>query len=108
MKRYLQFALLLIVLTGCVSKVIEIEEHSPRLIVAQNSDGFATLIWESDSNYLYTIFYREGSSPWKELSSVRQVRGTGESMTATDRVSPDRMALRRYRVHFERPAGSRR
>jgi hypothetical protein len=108
MNRILQLLLLSVVLTGCISEPLEPEEHSPQLMIAQNSDGLTTLIWESDSSYLYTVFYRDGSNPWQELRSVKLARGTGESMTASDRVNPNRATPRRYRLHFEKPSGTLR
>ena len=99
------FLLLLFMgLIGCVSAPPEIpeEEHSPRLGISQNSAGKVTMSWESDIRYFYTIYCRDGSGTWKEHRSVRQVRGTGGTMTAVDRVDPRRPA-RRYRLHFEKP-----
>ncbi len=135
MKNPAYFLLILFVaLAGCVSKPNEplVEEHSPRLGVAQNSDGMATMSWESNRGYYYTIYYQEirrkkgdggrsgknehgaeevlqgflhpdqeGDS-WHVLPSVRRMRGTGGTMTASDRVNPYRGITRRYRLHFEK------
>lgn len=123
-----------IALMGCVSNPGEPleEKHSPRLGVALNSDGVASMSWESSTSYLYTIYFQEtrrtdkakkrsrrteneaeevlqgflhpdqkGDS-WHVLRSVRQVRGTGGTMTASDRVNPYRGIIRRYRLHFEK------
>lgn len=135
MKTPAYFLLILFVaLVGCASKPNEPleEEHSPRLGVAQNSDGMTTMSWESSRGYYYTIFYQEtrrtnkaknrsgknghgaeevlqgflhpdqeGDS-WHVLPSLRRVRGTGRTMTISDRVNPYRGIVRRYRLHFEK------
>ncbi len=102
----LRFFLLLLFmgLIGCVGAPPEMPEevHSPRLGISQNSEGKVWMSWESDSSYFYTIYYRDGSNAWKELRSMRQVRGTGGTMTASDRANP-RLPPRRYRLHFEKP-----
>lgn len=110
MKGLLFLPLLLVAtLVGCLSTPPELseEEHSPRLGIVQNSDGRTTMVWESDSDYLYTVYYRDGSRPWKELRSMIKVRGTGGSMMAEDRVNPRRSSMRRYRLHFDKVQGSR-
>ncbi len=105
MKRPAYFLLLLFfALVGCVSTPIETEEYSPSLWITQNSDGKTTLVWESDSSYYYTIYYRNGSSEWREMRSVNRVRGTGGTMRAADRVDPHK-PIRRYRLHFEKLGG---
>ena len=81
-----------------------VEEHSPRLAIAQNSEGLTTMSWKSDSSYFYTIFYQDVKrEKWDELSSMRRVRGTGGIMRARDYVDPRRGIIRRYRLHFEKP-----
>lgn len=134
---YAMLLSLFISLLGCVSQPIEpVEMHSPRLGIAQNSDGQATMSWESDRNYYYTIYYQDitrkewnGGNPkrrdhdpseflgsdtkgdnWNELRSVNRVRGTGGTMTVSDRVNPRRRIIRRYRLHFEKSGatGSRK
>lgn len=105
MRRALSLLLLLpVLLTGCMGVPTEAEElHSPKLMIAQDGDGLTRLVWQSRPDYLYTIYYRDGEQPWRELSAVRKVPGTGGSMEATDRVNPSRRVLRRYRLHFETP-----
>lgn len=92
---------LCLALAGCVNTKIENKDYSPVLMMSQNSDGEVQLAWESDSSYLYTIYYRDGDSPWREMNSANKVRGTGEAMTTTDRVDPSK-PMRRYRLHFEK------
>ena len=103
MKRPAFFLLLFFALVGCVSTPKETDEYSPSLWITQ-SDGETTLVWESDSSYFYTIYYRDGSSKWQEMRSVNRVRGTGGTMRAADRVDPHR-PIRRYRLHFEKSGG---
>lgn len=89
-------------LAGCRSRPPELLPHSPRLMIAQNSDGDATMSWESEEGYLYTIFLRDGEAPWRELPSCVRCRGTGGTMVAHDRVTHSRPTMRRYRLHFEK------
>lgn len=91
--------LLFLGLMGCVNSPVPIE---PRLMVAQSSDGGASMTWESSPEYQYTIFFRDGEAPWQELPSVVRVRGTGRTMVANDQAPPTRKVVRRYRVHFEK------
>ena len=104
MKKMIVFSLLSLVLAGCVSTPIEPEEPSPMLIISENSDGATTLIWESDPNYYYTIYYRDGKSKWMELRRATRLRGTGKTMQTTDRVDPNKV-MRRYRLFFEKVDG---
>jgi len=93
-------------MVGCVNSPPDeppVEEHSPRLAIAQNSEGLTTMSWKSDSSYFYTIFYQDVKrEKWEELSSMRRVRGTGGIMRARDYVDSRRGIIRRYRLHFEK------
>jgi hypothetical protein len=89
---------LLLGLAGCVSKPVEVEEHAPPLMIAQNSDGKVTLSWESNPDHIYTVYYQaKKESDWKALRTGYQVRGTGQTITIYDRVNPN-WPLRRYRL----------
>lgn len=93
--------ILCLALAGCVRTPTESEDYSPILMISQNSEGKVQLVWESESDYYYTIFYRDGSSPWQEMRSVNKLRGTGGSMSTADHVDP-RKPTRRYRLYFEK------
>ena len=96
--RLLLGMVLLVFLAGCVSKTIEAEEHAPPLMIAQNSDGQVSISWDSQPDLIYTIYYQaEKDGDWKALRTAYQVRGTGETLTAYDRVNP-KGSLRRYRL----------
>ena len=89
---------LLAFFAGCVTKPVEVEEHAPRLMIAQNSDGQVTISWDSALDRIYTVYYQaDKDSDWKALRSAYQVPGTGETLTAYDRVNPNG-PLRRYRL----------
>ena len=94
--------LVILLLTGCVSQTADQPEHDPSLMIAQNSDGETTLVWESDSSYIYTVFYMDSDKgSWKELRGANRVRGTGKTLEAKDRVNPNK-PQRRYRLGFEK------
>ncbi len=111
MKRRALFLILITAsMAGCVSPPPEpmVEEHSPRLAIAQNSEGLTTMSWASDSSYFYTIYYQDVKrEKWEELGSMTRVRGTGGIMRARDSVDPRRGIVRRYRLHFEKPGDIR-
>lgn len=93
--------MLCLALAGCVRTPLETEEYSPILMISQSGDGRVQLVWESEPDYYYTIFYRDGSNSWQELRAVRKERGTGASMSATDQTDPNKPP-RRYRLFFEK------
>ena len=104
MFRAISLTIICILMLGCVSKPAEVKIHAPSLMIAQNGDGEVTIAWESEPDYLYTIYYQ--SSPradWKVLRTADRVRGTGQMLTVSDRVNPNK-ALRRYRVLAEKQA----
>lgn len=91
-----------ILMAGCVSKPTEVEIHAPSLMIAQNGDGEVTIAWESEPDYLYSIYYQSSpNADWKVLRTANRVRGTGQTLTAHDLVNPNK-ALRRYRVLAEK------
>ena len=94
--------MVLVLLAGCVSQPLEKNEHEPPLMIAQNSEGETTLLWESERGYIYTVFYMDLKiGVWKELRGASRVRGSGQTLTAKDRVNPNR-PQRRYRLAFEK------
>jgi hypothetical protein len=91
----------LVLLSGCVSKVVEVA-HPPPLMLARNSDGVTTMQWETEPGYVYSIFYQDNPrSDWKVLPSADRLRGTGKPLNARDAIDPQRPP-RRYRVLPER------
>ena len=94
--------LILLLLAGCVSTVVE-EEHPPAMMIAQNSEGEVTMAWESDLDHVYTVYCQKTpGSDWVILPQANRLPGTGETMTVHDRMNPRRPA-RRYRVLPEKP-----
>ena len=95
------FVSVLVLLSGCVSKPVEVEVGKPALpplMIAQNGDGDVTIAWESEPGYLYSIYYQPtADADWKVLRKAHRMPGTGQTLTAYDRVNPNR-SLRRYRV----------
>ena len=95
-------AAILLLLAGCVSKVVE-KDRPPKMMIAQNSDGDVTMTWESELGYLYTVYCQKTQGgDWVALQGASRLPGTGETMTAHDRSNP-RMPARRYRVLPEKP-----
>ena len=85
-------------MSGCVSAPVEKEYTPPRLMIAQNGDGDVTIAWESDPEYMYTIYYQaKDAGDWIPLKKAQRVPGTGQTLTVYDRVNPNQ-PLRRYRV----------
>lgn len=101
MFRSFLFVSVLGLLSGCVSKPVEAEDGKPALpllMIAQNGDGDVTIEWESRPGFFYTIYYQVAAdTDWKVLRKARRMPGTGQTLTAYDRVNPNR-PLRRYRV----------
>jgi hypothetical protein len=88
-------------LVGCVSQPIEDERHSPSLMISQNSDGEATLLWQSDSAYVYTVVYSDKENrSWRTLRGANKLSGTGKMLEVKDQVNPRRLQ-RRYRLQFD-------
>jgi hypothetical protein len=82
---------------GCVSKPVE-EYAPPPLMIAQNSDGEVSLAWESEPGYVYTIYCQNAAGEnWVTLEGAVRVPGTGGTLTASDRVDPNKPP-RRYRL----------
>jgi len=95
-------AAILLLLAGCVSKVVE-EDRPPQMMIAQNSDGDVTMTWESELGLVYTVYCQKTKGgDWVALQGASRLRGTGETMTVRDRSNP-RMPARRYRVLPEKP-----
>ncbi len=101
MFRSFLFVSVLVLLSGCVSKPMGADQGKPSLpplMIAQNGDGDVTIEWESEPGYVYTIYYQPAvDADWKVLRKADRVPGTGQRLTAYDRVDPNR-PLRRYRV----------
>jgi len=101
--RAIRFCLLAVVLTltGCVSEPVLSKVHDPALMIAQNSDGETTIAWDSEPDYVYTIYYMDPpNGKWATLRHATRIRGTGRTLTVKDRINP-RGPMRRYRLEFE-------
>ncbi|MCF7848955.1 MAG: hypothetical protein K9M45_08910 [Kiritimatiellales bacterium] len=76
-------------LTGCVSKPVDKEEHRPPLMTSQNSEGDVTISFESEPGYIYTILYSDfHRKTWTNLTNGQNLRGTGKTITIKDKVNP--------------------
>ena len=93
------FVVLWVGLVGCVSQPVEVEEeHAPPLMIAQNGDGQVTISWDSELEYIYTVYYQaKKDGDWKALRSGYEVPGSGSTLTIYDRVNPN-WPMRRYRL----------
>jgi hypothetical protein len=90
------------IISGCVSTPVEEEATTPPLMIAQNADGEVTLAWDSDSDYMYTVFYQTtAGAEWNGLPKAFRVPGTGGRITVYDLVNP-RKPPRRYRLLDEK------
>jgi len=91
-----------LLLSGCVTR----REIGPdqalnetRLFVTRSGEN-VTLSWDSRPDMAYTIYYNQARSartPWRILPGFDHIRGTGRTLTYTDRVpvNEDRF----YRLH---------
>jgi len=108
MKSSILLTLLLFALTACVTQPVKeenkIQEHNPRLRIGQNGDGSVVLEWDSDANYLYTVYFSKEKigkkNIWKTLPQATKIKGTGKLMIVHDKVSPHSSI--RYRLYFEK------
>ncbi len=107
MKQFMKTAALLAVIfsaslfSGCVSEVVE-PEHTPRLTVAQSSDGTVALSWKSEVGYKYRVVWLDPDKQeegWKALEKADVVQGTGNVVTVYDKRNP-RRALPWYNIEF--------
>ena len=91
-----------LVLTGCVSEPLMSKVYDPSLMIAQNSDGETSISWESETDYIYTIYYMDPpNGEWAKLRGATLIQGTGQTLTTMDRVDPAG-PMRRYRLEFKR------
>jgi hypothetical protein len=91
-------------LTGCVRIPLENKEHEPALMISQTSNGETTLMWNSETQYIYTIFFMDQKSEkWLALRNADRVKGNGADMMVKDQVNP-KAPSRRYRLAFEKKA----
>ena len=88
--------------TGCVRVSLENKEHEPALMISTSSNGETTLMWDSDANYIYTIFFMDQKSQkWMALRNADRIKGSGSDMMVKDQVHP-KAPQRRYRLAFEK------
>lgn len=104
--RLLLFVALAVSFAGCSSKPPEKEYVPPPLVIAQ-SDGAVRIGWESEPGYVYTIYYQSSATAdWKALKNAYRISGTGQMLTASDLVNPNRPP-RRYRIIAQKTDDSR-
>ncbi|HMP73695.1 MAG TPA: hypothetical protein PKE55_10575 [Kiritimatiellia bacterium] len=92
-RRWLSHAALVLlgILTGCVTQTLNApgdEWAETRLVVTRVADE-VNLSWSSKPGLNYTLVYatsRAPGAPWLPLPGGESVRGTGQTITFTDRV----------------------
>lgn len=76
---------------GCATQRVTMEDRQlseTRLFVTRSGED-VTLSWDSDPGMAYTVLYnhtRSAKSPWKVLPGFDLIRGTGRTLTYSDRV----------------------
>ncbi len=104
--RPLLWLAMLVLLMGCAtnrsSNVIEQDRTS---LVVVEVEGNVQMSWNSSTNRSYTILYTDSSQPrvdhWTPLAGYVNLRGTGRTMTAQDRLPPG--VNRQYRLRSSAP-----
>ena len=67
------------VLTGCSTPTPP--EHTPKLGIAQNSDGMLTFAITTEVGYEYAIYYEDPKTQsWKVIPGCERIKGTGEQV----------------------------
>ncbi|HMP88819.1 MAG TPA: hypothetical protein PJ991_01395 [Kiritimatiellia bacterium] len=93
-----------IVACGCAKQRVTLEDvplSKTRLFVTRSAD-VVSLSWESDPDFAYTVLYnhtRSARSPWKVLPGFDYIRGTGRTLTYTDRVPPGEERFYRLQIN---------
>ncbi len=88
-------------LTGCATTQgsDELEADRTSLVVVE-VEGEVQMSWNSSIGRSYTILYSDMPNPradqWNPLSNHTNMRGTGRTMTARDRLPPN--VPRQYRL----------
>ena len=89
-------------LSGCVSEPVNrAAEGSTTLMVSRSGDE-AVLQWKSHPDYLYTVVYApslKSKTVWQPLPQATRVRGTGDTLSVTDRMAEGQS--RYYRLNIE-------
>lgn len=94
-KAALGAAIATILLTGCVSQVVQ-PARDTRLFVVSSGEGF-TLSWQSQPKTLYSVWYTdrlEGQGSWRVLPGAERVAGTGRTIEIVDRAATSRRYYR--------------
>jgi hypothetical protein len=101
MKKYsipLYLLLCGMLLSACVSTVVEEKDKIPRMAIAQGGNGLVSIGWESRPDYVYTVYYQNNpQEEWKILRGANRISGNGSTLTVHDRVNPHKPP-RRYRL----------
>lgn len=97
MKERLCFMLLLMA-TGCASRIETIEYPVTPRMATTYVGGAASITWMAEPGEVYTIYYTDaarGTRPdWRPLPQAVRVRGEGRQITVQD--SPPEGIVRRY------------
>jgi hypothetical protein len=71
-------------------------------LIVTRAGNTATLQWKSDPRVFYTVVYasrKDAKAEWKPLPGYVKIRGSGETITITDKVPFGEK--RHYRLHVE-------
>ncbi len=102
MRRFAPLLLVMILASGCATQRVTLEDRTineTRLFVTRSGEN-VTLSWETEPGMAYTVLFnhtRSAKSPWKVLPGFDLIRGTGRTVTYTDRVPAQE--TRYYRLH---------
>jgi len=89
-----------LLLAGCVTSVET--PVAETVLMVSKSGHTATLRWESAPNAVYTVLYapkRSAGVRWQPLPGFERVRGTGRTITITDKIPPRQS--RHYRLRTQ-------
>lgn len=92
-------------IAGCATtqSVDELEAGRTSLVVVE-VEGEVQMSWSSSVGRSYTILYADSANPradeWSPLPNHTNLRGTGRTMTARDRLPPN--VPRQYRLRSSR------
>lgn len=102
----------LLLLTGCVTQVEEVEPLARTRLIVTRAGGVATLQWQSEIGMTYTLMYADSRKPgtaWRGVPGVHAVPGNGDLMKYEDKLPYGRDRHYRIQATPRKPAsGTRR
>jgi hypothetical protein len=94
--------MLLLAVTACATtREIQKPVSENRMFVTRSGEN-VSLSWDSRPGLSYTVYYnqtRSARQPWKVLPGFDHIRGTGRTLSYTDRVPAGEERF--YRLHSE-------